>query len=415
MKTLYALFLIIIAASYSVFAQSAWQSCDLSPYITVNDITIKNGHLFVATNDGVFMNQPTLVEGYDWKKISAGLPDQPILSIAFSVMNRIVVTTGTDVYYTDNDGDSWTKYNNGLVGINFKNFKTDYETDIYAATDRGVYKSTDHGSSWNLFGMEGSNVLSVGIELNQNDIYAGTIIQNKSGIFKTTDHGTTWNQVWNKIVNTNVITTTPIGIFAGCYSQDPSDASVRLSTDKGASWTDLGLSNCSVSSLVYAGANLIFAGIENKSVFGDAKTYYGVQLSNDGGVSWKDWNDELSDLDIHAMYFVNGTLLAGTSAGLYFRAVNAETGVNDLNVNNSNDLTILPNPVISGGKFRIESHLNGESSISIYNLQGTCVYLVNKENSGSIIINPGRLSPGLYTAVQNSGNRVLRTKLIVTE
>lgn len=95
-------------------------------------------------------------------------------------------------------------------------------------------------------------------------------------------------------------------IFAGTW-----DDGVFSSSNNGASWTQTGLTNYSVSSLAINANGTIFAGTEDGGVFS----------SSNNGASWTQVNSGLTNttvlsLAIHA----NGTLFAGTLDGGVFRS-----------------------------------------------------------------------------------------------
>ena len=68
---------------------------------------------------------------------------------------RIVVAVGSDgVSYTDNDGSSWKMYT-PYIEDDFKGYKLEASgNSVYAALDnKGIFKSSDYGSSWNSIGL----------------------------------------------------------------------------------------------------------------------------------------------------------------------------------------------------------------------------------------------------------------------
>lgn len=80
-----------------------------------------------------------------WKKMS--FASYSIYDIEIDSKGRILALTSTDIYYSDDDGESWE-----TLSFIPKNYKKDLLLDkadnYYVATDGGVYYSTDRGVNW---------------------------------------------------------------------------------------------------------------------------------------------------------------------------------------------------------------------------------------------------------------------------
>jgi hypothetical protein len=64
---------------------------------------------------------------------------------------------------------------------------------VYAATDNGVFKSTDGAAAWDSCGLSGSVVLDLAIDRDGTGaLYAATIAD---GVFGSADGGASWNPV----------------------------------------------------------------------------------------------------------------------------------------------------------------------------------------------------------------------------
>lgn len=62
---------------------------------------------------------------------------------------------------------------------------------VYAGTERGVYLSTDGGTSWSFSGLHDQKVLSLSFGNDNTEVFAGT---ENSGIYFSLDSGSNWNQ-----------------------------------------------------------------------------------------------------------------------------------------------------------------------------------------------------------------------------
>jgi hypothetical protein len=93
-------------------------------------------------------------------------------------------------------------------------------SNIFAGTDRGVFLSTDNGTSWTavnsgLKDRDTTNVLSLAVS--GSNIFAGT----DSGVFHSTNNGTSWTAISSGLPANSTITALAISysnIFAGTKS-----------------------------------------------------------------------------------------------------------------------------------------------------------------------------------------------------
>jgi photosystem II stability/assembly factor-like uncharacterized protein len=176
----------------------------------------------------------------------------------------------------------------------------------------GVYKSIDGGKSWKNVGLEKSEHIgkivvdprdsSVVYVAAQGPLWAPG---GDRGLYKTTDGGKTWNRVLNISENTGVSDvvldpTNPDILFAATYQRrrhvftlidGGPDSSIQKSTDGGKTWTKLkeGLPKEDMGRIGLALAphnpKVVYATIESTRKAG------GIFVSKDGGSSWKKLND----------------------------------------------------------------------------------------------------------------------------
>ncbi|HYC27169.1 MAG TPA: sialidase family protein, partial [Chitinophagaceae bacterium] len=72
-------------------------------------------------------------------------------------------------------------------------------SDIFAGAGRGIYKSTDNGSTWTKVSPDGVILWISDIVEAEGVIYAGTA--NNQGIYASTDGGSTWNKKNNGLTS----------------------------------------------------------------------------------------------------------------------------------------------------------------------------------------------------------------------
>lgn len=120
----------------------------------------------------------------------------------------------------------------GTLAIDRKNPST-----LYAGRwEKGIYKSTDGGSSWHALdmGLNPSGIASIAVDPNDSSIvFAGTA---EDGLFKSTDAGAHWAPVSTGQPNRQVLALAidrGSAVYAGVY-----DCCVLKSSDGGTTWTD---------------------------------------------------------------------------------------------------------------------------------------------------------------------------------
>ncbi|MFZ3263509.1 MAG: hypothetical protein WA172_05880 [Terriglobales bacterium] len=264
----------------------------MGPYIGGRVVTVtgvpESPNLFYAgaVGGGVWRSTD---EGVEWKNISDGKLPGPSSSIgavavAPSDANTIYVGTG----------------------------EADIRSDVIPGD--GVYKSTDAGNSWQYAGLRDTHSISAILidPKNPNVVYASSMghvfkPDPERGVFKSTDGGKSWNKILFVDDNTGAICLimdpnhadvlyaamwqaqrTPWGLTSG-----GSGSGIYKSTDGGAHWTNLthnqGLPQMVLGrvglSVAASNSNIVYAIIQAKEG--------GVFRSDDAGATWKRVNDEM--------------------------------------------------------------------------------------------------------------------------
>jgi hypothetical protein len=157
----------------------------------------------------------------------------------------------------------------GLVNV----VKSDPSTPgtVFAGAQRGLFKSTDAGATWNPTGLTQATV-ALAIAPVTSTIYAGT----SSGLFKSTDGGTIWStagvsgQVCSVEIDPAAIPTT---LYASLCSQIMKGIDLG---EPGVNWSSVGPLEPIYSVAIAAGPPLILYAWDGVQVFS----------SIDGGVKW---------------------------------------------------------------------------------------------------------------------------------
>src|SRR5207249_3421077 len=114
--------------------------------------------LYVATNDYIYKSRD---EGQTWENLSQGMTFSRVISMAVDPAYPAIVYAGTSggVYKSVNGAARWEKVNDGLVspdilessralGVTAIHVDPHATGRLYAATLKGLYKSTDRAQSW---------------------------------------------------------------------------------------------------------------------------------------------------------------------------------------------------------------------------------------------------------------------------
>jgi hypothetical protein len=188
------------------------------------------------------------------------------------------------IYRSSDNGMTWSDKGIMWPGSDSTNTENIHcfstiDTNIFAGTDLGVFKSTDKGLSWIpvnnglIDPASGKGYPVVGLTVVGSDIFAST---NVNGIFRSSDGGAIWDMV-NTIGNYFTgLTKVGTSIFSSADGGNPTNG-IFVSKDEGNSWshTDTGLGSDHSVNIIYSNGYYLFAGT-NANLF----------VSNDSGVTW---------------------------------------------------------------------------------------------------------------------------------
>lgn len=187
-------------------------------------------------------------------------------------MYRILLTILLSIFisfgFTSAQKITWVRTNKSLDG-NINKVAVQDGT-IFAATVKGVYKSTDKGESWFLSnaGLNNTKVYALAVK-NANEIYCGT--------------------------------------FDGVYYSD----------DKGASWTkrNEGITDKYITEIYIKDDSTLFTGT----------LYSGMFISNNGGISWSKVKGDFENMAVNAFAVRStGEIYVGTTSALYRSDANGQ-------------------------------------------------------------------------------------------
>jgi photosystem II stability/assembly factor-like uncharacterized protein len=272
---------------------------------------LANGQVFISTNDGAA-----------WTLLATVAPQVPIERLIQDpeVPEKIYAATPSGGYMTNNRGRNWTQLVIDSAGTGLLSFAVDPWTPahIYAGTrGKGIYKSTDGGSTWNTISgpaeahLTTADVYDIAVDPGKPDhVYAAV---SDLGIIRSTNKGATWESLTAEFTSTGS-RTTHILIRKGStgemlYATDA--GSIVKTVNGGQSWfpSRNGLEFDNVLSLFTHPLNpaVVFAG-----------TARGMMVSPDFGGTWNSIRGDLPQV---------GTLLAAGPPVSPFRLYAYGSGV----------------------------------------------------------------------------------------
>ncbi len=325
-KILLVIFLIV-----SNILNAQWANMD-GPYGgTVYALTSDGNYIYAGTQRGLFRSS---INNINWEQLGSEMLD--IRSIAVSEENIFIGTLGKGVYRSTDYGTTWTQAINGL-SLPYSNTRiNDIEIsgdDIYVGYREGLFVSKNNGDSWTKIKSEPVFKMEIP-KPNNIIIYGGS-----DKIILSADNGSSWIDIWNfskyfgvdinlanEMIYSQIYSVISIRskIFAG------SDRGIFLSNDFGSNWVQInnGLKDSFITSLFSNDEGIYAVSLEG-----------GIHFSNDDGNNWTQINNGLSELEILSLTGSQTRIFAGTNSGVFMSASNSNLwapvnlGINCVSVN----------------------------------------------------------------------------------
>lgn len=341
--------------------------------------------------------------GRSWELRHSGLPVFTGVYDFWLANNGQTVFACTDsgVFKTTDHGNSWVPKNSGLEGITTKIAGSQFDENLLFVISSGILKSTDGGESWDSThtGVEGVPISILVSRTSPDTIYTGTkpVGEVGGGIYRSTDGGSSWHAASNGLERNE---------FVFSLAMDPADPRILFaatatgvfrSTNSGESW----FPRMTGLPLDFSASDVIIDSFNHDRVF-TSSLDYGVYISTDAAESWSGLNaglDTLAVLEIEQDPINPDTMYAGTTGkGIYMIdlspvGIEQETG----EVNFPKTLSLeqnFPNPfnpsttiTIHVDAPGIDHSLKEKVSLRVYTLRGKPVRTLFE----------GALMPGVHT------------------
>jgi YVTN family beta-propeller protein len=254
-------------------------------------------HLYAAAQSGLFI---TLTEGRRWDRY-ADTPEIPFLTAApcpvWGNCHALMAGTHNSLIGTPDDNLAPWAWLPGPHPLRAEGVATSpaYTADgtLFAATDHGLYRSTDRGLSWQLK-LAGQppdlDYTFKQVRLSAGYATDGTVFATYldrtgpwQGLYKSTDRGETWAVQWGIAGALALSPAYPVDrtLFVG------QDDQVRKSTDGGATWTTYPIGT--------PGDGFFVFDLKTSPAYGSDRTLFATgfgraRRSTDGGATWQALN-----------------------------------------------------------------------------------------------------------------------------
>ena len=312
----------------------------------VNAFAVIGANLLAATPSGIFRSADN---AQTWTAVNTGLSITNIASLAVSgtrLLAGTAVTNGAnEVFISDNNGDAWRVFGNGLAGLGANGtalYKLVVQDDRLLATTTGGLVINDAGTWRRVFPGLPVNAMR-GLAVSSNQLFAGSIYY---GVYRSADNGQNWSFansglrsriVWSSLKEGNTL-------YAGL------EDGLLATVDEGRNWTRVNLGGLSAVTGVNAllsHNNRRYAGTDSGVyVSADGQTWLrgtgldsavsyfaasgttlfagtyadGVFRSTDNGQSWTAVNTGLTNKSVWALATIGANVFAGTEGDGVFRS-----------------------------------------------------------------------------------------------
>lgn len=306
------------ASTYELNAKK-WEKTKLKE-TTVNDFAIdKSGRILAACSDGLYYSDD---EGSSWTRYNTGeFTESPFLAIEVSSDGELLASA--DIYgflFSKDGGESWELRTKGLTHLESRVIKDIlvFDSLIFAGTLRqGVFVSDNKGKSW--FPANNGVPLIQGLYKplpERATVYKlfksnhKIVAHTNAGIEYSHDKGKSWKLARHQgIDDVAMISTVDVKdeyVIAGKMLKE----GVFVSGDKAETWKSAGMRGSNLNSVFISNGGFIYAGTNGN----------GVYRSTDGE-TWDEFGKGLKK-DLLVTCFTctkKGYILAGTEKGGIYR------------------------------------------------------------------------------------------------
>lgn len=167
-----------------------WEQVGQLKFVVLNKITPHNGWLFTWTNTGVWRSYDN---GTNWEEVFEGLPEKRAVGSIASSGNRLFAYVSRFLYVSDTAGEFWEKIEDSRLALVPPNLDTLVNQGgklIMGAARGSFFQSNDGGLTWTLhFRRLGETTI------NELTVMGGKLLAaTNQGVFISTDGGVNWHE-----------------------------------------------------------------------------------------------------------------------------------------------------------------------------------------------------------------------------
>jgi photosystem II stability/assembly factor-like uncharacterized protein len=276
-------------------------------FTNLSAFSFNSNYLFAGFPNGI---SRYYIKNDDWRLKNTGLSVMNISGLAVLYDDLYASNSGAGIYYSNDNGESWTDYNAGLLNLYVNGFSIDKNKCIvYAYTNGGIFYTAPGVQKWTPLNSGLADMHIISMTISGKNLYAGCY---SSGLYRSTNGGNSWffsglsGRVNSLAIGNGVI-------YAGIRNTHGKPWGILYkSTDAGITWSDTmsGIPLKPIRALIASG-NDVYAGLDN-----------GVYRSTDRGNNWVKIISGISDTVITSLCFNNNYIVAGTLSGQVYISQN---------------------------------------------------------------------------------------------
>ena len=406
-------------------------------HLDVRSLAFKGTDLFAGTDGGVYRLDN---QGTSWIAVNAGLANLNVTSLAATGADIFAGTSGGGVFRSSDNGTQWTAVNSGVRCLDISCLSAEAGVLIAGSLGDGAYLTSDGGATWSPDPIYFHRSIWA---LVTDGLFVYAAVDNPGTIKRSSDDGVSWTTPTSSDFNADILSLVQSGtdIFGAGYY-------VFRSTDQGASWASCGLEDATTVAL--SDGNLvagcypgdIFVSSDRGQSWGKANGGpfwspldiavsgsnlfmghgYGVALSTDAGLSWRDANAGLPETMFFRSIAIDGdnVFVAAGDKGVWQRSISEIlTTIDPLSQGIPQSVSLhqnYPNPFNPSTTIRYGLPSRSHVVLTVYNTLGQQVAtLVQGEQEAGFheaVFDASGLASGVYLYRLQAGD-FLQTKRLL--
>ena len=378
--------------------------------ISILSLLESESSIYAGTRDGVYRTDDN---GDNWMKLT-GTNDTINYSTVWGMCEKdgdifagMFFQYNSTVYKSTDKGTTWIRSGAGLPSdLSFIFSMTTSGNNLIAATDEGIYYSSDSGAGWHQ--TNSPNLYTPSLAASGDYVYAA--VPSGAGVYRSVDNGVTWILALQSTVDYVEVAAIDNNAFAGSFF-----GGARYSSNNGSNWSVCGgfPSDASVFALGPVGDEMVLAGTDLAPSW--------IYATFDNGVSFSPYSEGLAERASVEAFAVNNTFMfAGTDDHGVWRRLRPGVVGTEVQFNLPTEYSLsqnYPNPFNPTTTIQYSIPKSGNVKLTVYNFLGEeVVTLVNDFKETGVYkvnFNSKDLTSGIYFYRLDAGNYSSVKKMIL--